>query len=254
MPTFLVKKSDLEIKIRSYDTKEGVLEIFVPYPDNYPLTEFKKHNTTNVIAYLAIDFNYVKTENYINLDLFVVYSSKSHRSSKYAIKEEIELTKGLGKKMLCYAINLLIKKKIIDKMSTMIKLTASGGYCQIKEDIEKILFMYTLEDMNRWIFQNIKTPIISDMLLYSKEDKARIMCEVVDNIKLVKYYEEYGLIRDEVDPEKLDLRWIPMTGYIYNVLRKCDDIHTAAKILYGLKNRKVNDYGKRVKKKKSKRD
>jgi hypothetical protein len=250
MSTFPVKKSDLEIKIRSYNTEEGVLEIFVPYPENYPLTEFKKHNTINIIAYLAINFKYVKTDNYIDLEMFFVYSSKSHRRSKYATKEEIELTKGLGKKMLCYAINLLIKDKIIDKMSTMIKLAASGGYCQSKEDTDKILSQYTIEDMNIWIFKNIKTPIISDMLLYSKEDKARIICEVFDNMKLVKYYEEYGLIRDEVPLEKLDLRWIPMTGYVYNVLRKCDDVYTAAKILYGLKSEKVNDYGKCAKKRK----
>ena len=219
MSVFSVKKTDLEIKIKRYDMEEAILEIVVPYPKNYPMTEFRKHNNANVIAYLLINFKYTRIENYIDLEMFFVFSSKSHKRSKYAIKEEIELTKGLGKKMLCYAINLLIKDKIIDKMTTMIKLTASGGYCQSKEDTDKILSSYTLEDMNMWMLQNLNTPIISEMLLYSKEDKARIICEVFDNMKLVKYYEEYGLIRDEVPPEKIDLRWIPMSGYIYNVLK-----------------------------------
>jgi len=100
MSVFPVKKTDLEIKIQKFDTEDGTLEIIIPYPKNYPNTEFKKKNETDMIGFLEINFGEVTTEGYISLDFFYVYSSKSNARSKYATKEEIELSKGLGKK--CY--------------------------------------------------------------------------------------------------------------------------------------------------------
>jgi len=100
MSAFPIKKSDLKIVVKNFDTKDGILLLHVPYPKNYPNTEFKLNNLKNQIGYLQIDFSEVKDKNYINLDFFFVHSSKSSMIAKYATKEEIELSKGLGKK--CY--------------------------------------------------------------------------------------------------------------------------------------------------------
>ena len=42
MSAFPVKKSDLEIVIKNFDIKDGILFLYVPYPKNYPDTTFKK--------------------------------------------------------------------------------------------------------------------------------------------------------------------------------------------------------------------
>ena len=92
---FPVKSSDLEIWNRLDD---NILEVIVPFPKNYPDTKFKQDNKE--IAYLKIDF--ADAKDYVYLMDFYVYSSRLHARSKYANKDEVELTKGLGKKILCY--------------------------------------------------------------------------------------------------------------------------------------------------------
>jgi len=255
MSVFPIKKLDLEIKIQKFDTKDGSLEIIIPYPKNYPNTEFKIKNESNVIGILEINFNEVKTEDYISLDFFYVYSSKSNVRSKYATKEEIELSKGLGKKMLCYAINLLIDNKIIDAKTTILKLNAGGGYCASEEEVDKILSVFSIEEIDNWIFENIKSSYKHYLSSLSLNQKAKIICKALDNLKLVKYYEEYGLKPDVVDPSELDLTWIPMSGYINDVLKKCDNVSDKdiVNILVGMKRKRGENYDEGEKKKPKKR-
>lgn len=214
------------------------------------MTAFKKYNHPDMIAYMEIDFSDVKIENYISLDLFFVYSSKSSRMSKYATTEEIELSKGLGKKMLCYGINLLIENNIIDRGSTMIKLNAGGGYCPLDDEINKILSIFSFKDMDDWIVKYINSQNTIQILKSSPEEKAITICNALDNLKLTKYYEEYGLTRDIVKPEELDLSWIPMTGYIYNVLKKCENVSNedVANMLVRMKRKRLENYDEGEKK------
>ena len=244
MSVFPVKKSDLEIKIQKFEIEDGSLEIIIPYPKNYPNTLFKRKNETDVIGFLEINFEEVTSERYISLDFFYVYSSKSNEISKYATKEEIELSKGLGKKMLCYAINLLIDIKIIDAKTTIIKLNAGGGYCSSDEEVDKILSIFSLEEIDNWIFENVKSSYKSYLSSLSLTQKAKMICKALDNLKLVKYYQEYGLQPDVVDPSKLDLTWIPMSGYINDVLKKCDNVSDKdiANILVGMKRKRRENY------------
>ena len=254
MSVFPVKKTDLKILVKKFDIKEGFLNISVPYPENYPMTKFRSINYREEIAYLKIDFNDVKSGNYILLDLFFVYSSKFSIMSKYLVKEEIELSKGIGKKMLCYAINLLINNKIIDKMTTIIKLYACGGFCPYDKEVDEILSILSLEDIDNWLFENIKTSDINVILKLSVEEKAKNLCEILNNLKLLKYYEEYGLKQDVVEPEDLDLRCIPMSGYIYDVLKKCENItdKEIANVLLGIKRKRGENYDGGKKKQRSK--
>jgi len=255
MSVFPVKKSDLEIKIQNFDTEDGTLEIIIPYPKNYPNTLFKQNNETDVIGFLEINFGEVKTEGFISLDFFYVYSSKSNMRSKYATKEEIELSKGLGKKMLCYAINLLIDNKIIDAKTTIIKLNAGGGYCSSDEEVDKILSIFSLEEIDNWIFENVKSSYKHYLSTLSLTQKAKIICKALDNLKLVKYYQEYGLQPDAVDRSKLDLTWIPMSGYINDVLKKCDNVSDKdiANILVGMKRKRRENYDEGEKKSRRRR-
>lgn len=220
---FPVKKKDLEIVINNFDIEEGILTLYVPYPENYPNTDFKLNNDKKRIAYLQMDFSDVETKGYISLDFFYVYSSKSNQRSKYATKEEMNLTKGLGKKILCSAINLLIDNKIVDTKTTMIKLNAAGGYCASEEDVNYILRTFSEEKMNEYINIYINSHNKIKLLNSSPKEKAMIICKAQDNIKLMKYYQEYGLNPDIIEKEKIDLTYIPMTGYIYNVLKKCQN-------------------------------
>lgn len=224
MSVFSVKKTDLEIIVENFDIEEGILYLSVPYPKDYPMTTFRLNNYRNKIAYLLINFENVRTENYIYLELFFVHASKYSILSKYLMKEEIELSKGLGKKMLCYAINLLINNFIIDKNTTMIKLHACGGNCLSDEDIDKILAIFSVEDIDNWLFENIRVSNIITILKSPLREKVKIICEALDNLKLLKYYEEYGLKQDITDLEELDLRCIPMIGYVYDVLKKCKNV------------------------------
>jgi len=253
MSVFHVKKTDLEIVIQKFEIEDGSLEIIIPYPKNYPNTEFKRKNETDVIGFLEINFDEVTTEGYISLDFFYVYSSKSNEISKYATKEEIELSKGLGKKMLCYAINLLIDNGIIDSKTTIIKLNAGGGYCSSDEEVDKILSIFSLEEIDNWIFENVKPSYKRSNL--SLTQKAKMICKALDNLKLVKYYQEYGLQPDVVDPSELDLTWIPMSGYINDVLKKCDNVSDKdiANILVGMKRKRGEKYDEGEKKSRSRR-
>ena len=89
--------------------------------------------------------------------------------------------------------------------------------------------------MNNWIKDNLARhpDIVEDLLSLSKKEKAIEICAALSNSKLVKYYEQYGLKTDlnfNRMPKKLDLSYVPMSGYVYNILEKCSSIETSLSI------------------------
>lgn len=221
---FPVKSTDLEIV---EIIEDDILELKVPFPKNYPNTKFKQDN--NELAYLKIDFS--DSKDYVYLMDFYVYSSRLHVRSKHASKEELDLTKGLGKRILCYAINRLIAKNIINNDTAKLRLYAGGGNCDSEKDLEDILKKFTLSQMDAWIKNNLARhpDIVEDLLSMSKKEKATEICAALNNSKLVKYYEQYGLKVDlnfNTTPKKLDLSYVPMSGYLYNILEKCNSKET----------------------------
>ena len=217
---FSIKSDDLEIKEYWNRSGKDLLELEVPFPKNYPKTKFRKNS--DKIAYLQIDFeNSRGSANYIYLTDFYVFLSKAHEKSKFSTSEEIQIAKGLGKKMLCYAINLLIDRKIINKDTTKLFLYASGGSCDSDTHIEDILKKFSVEDMNDWIKNNLYSTevAVKKLLSLSKKAKATEICAAMNNSKLVKYYEQYGL--KENKDEKINIAKVSMSGYVRDVLKKC---------------------------------
>ena len=227
---FPVTKSELEIVEMWNRLEDDILEVKVPFPKHYPNTKFKQDN--NELAYLKIDFS--DSKDYVYLLDFYVYSSRLHARSKYANKDEVELTKGLGKRILCYAVSRLIDKNIINKDTAKMRLYAGGGNCESEKQAEDILKKFTLSQMDAWIKNNLNRhpDIVEDLLTLSKKEKATEICAALNNSKLVKYYEQYGLKVDVNALKKLDLSYVPMSGYVYNILKKCSskDVNNNIKI------------------------
>ncbi len=197
------------------EVEKGWLRITVPCLDNYPNKEYKRHHL--FIAVLSLNFD--KDADKVRLNEFYVYPS----NSVYTTSEEKRLVKGLGKKMICHAIRILIVKRSITP-DAILTLEASGG--EAEEKVTKdIMEKYTETELDKILSEFPDT--IRDLEYDSKlegrkitfNDKATLYCAYLQNQKLVDYYKTYGLqVEDDTD-----MSYTKMSGKVSDIIRTCKE-------------------------------
>jgi hypothetical protein len=156
------------------DGEDGdeTLKLTVPIPQNYPDTEFKRKNKN--IASLSLSYN--KEKNVVTLDTFYVYTNQIDPSITSTDKR---VTKGLGKKMLCYALRELCKIK----KNYVFSLRAIGG----KYTDECKEFVSKLDDSFLDKFLRKYSEDLSNHIRYygrelTLEEKRELYCKINDNL------------------------------------------------------------------------
>lgn len=174
--------------------KKGIY-LNIPFPSNYPNTEFRKKNV--YIAYIDAVIDIINKNLYI--DSFYVNSNKTNN----IYEEEKKLCKGLGKKMLCYLISYILEKKYLTENDNVRLLVVNPHFCDEKK-LEKYKNMSEEEVNNFFIkFPNAINKYIETFIENKNnynitfEDKIKIICRYVEGQKnLIKYYEKYGFVID----------------------------------------------------------
>ena len=167
------------------DYREGVLDIDIPVPKEYKKTLLTKK--INQFGRIIISVN--ETDR-LYLNLFYLYPQVY---SKIATPYEKEAFKGIGKLILCFAINEL-KFDISDKI---IGLSAEGGGLMTENEIgtypygidkvTKYLEKYYKDDPDIMYYIDKDSPVMNrSKILY----RAFAMIEAQRN--LIKYYGKYG--------------------------------------------------------------
>ncbi len=216
-----IGKDDLVLEKNITENKRGTEFIInVPYPKTYPETQFKQNNKENRLAELFCTFRKKKKEDIEEMILhtFYVYTSPSLND---ATPEERFLTKGLGHRMLCEAVEWGIENKKIKDNGT-IELDASGGKCN-DEMIQNIMDTIEESEMDK-ILENFPQSV-ADMRSekqYTRRDKARMVCDYKQNQSLVRHYKTYGLDEVEVPLEERTIWSTQMTGKIESLRKKCN--------------------------------
>lgn len=205
-------EKELTLKLEENDVS---LFITVPYPANYPLTEFKAKNVNRLFGELSCTFS--KENNEMFLHAFYVYTHPSFDFG--ASPAERSLTKDLGRRMLCRAVQHAIEKEKITREGTIrLEASASFGVCDV--DMVADINRMSETDMDRFL-ANFPQSMKHTKKGIKKEDKVRMICEYRVNQNLVSYYKTYGLKEMEVDFEDRDIWVTPMIGRIQSVLDKC---------------------------------
>lgn len=211
-----------DLKFRLDPQKNG---FEVPFPPNYPITPFYEYQINNESPFLArIAFSFrdkinvynkkVNVKDTMTINSFYVYTHPSLTS--LASLEEKELTKGLGRKLLCIAVKYaIVKGKVSNKGS--IHLEASGGSCS-EEDIIRFMEEWDEDRMNK-SFEELKFTDfpIEKLDEISINEKASALCHYFQNKYLVSYYMQYGL--KPIDQS--DAYYTVMMGSISSVLQNC---------------------------------
>lgn len=218
-----IRQTDLILEKNITENKRRGTELIikVPYPKTYPETQFKKNNKEECLAELFCTFRKKKNKEDMELILhtFYVYTSPALND---ATPEERFLTKGLGHRMLCEAVDWGIQNEKINDAGT-IELDASGGKCNddmiqhIMDTIEENEMDILLEN-----FPQSVQDIQSEKKDYTKYDKARMVCDYKQNQRLVSHYKKYGLDEIEVPLEERSIWSTQMSGNIKSLRQKCN--------------------------------
>ena len=196
------------------------LQIEVLFPEPSPLLARHK-----CLAELFCSFNTEADSVYLNH--FYVYTAQSlnlndKREVLPVTDAESRLAKGLGKAMLCFAMNLLVQAKKISR-DAQISLEASGGQCSA-EEIRAVLAHSTEAKLDRFL-KAFPTSVADFVDSFSKEptvwDKAEIVCDHLANQKLVSYYSTFGLNAVPVSRAKANMWSTVMTGSVRDILKVC---------------------------------
>ncbi len=189
------------------------LTLQVPFPQNYPDTEFKRKNKS--IAGLSLSV--YEKKNIVELCTFYVYTNENDPSITSTDKR---ITKGLGKKMLCYALTELCEKGKINK-NYVFSLRAIGGTYtyECKEFVSKLDDSF----LDKFLLKYPED--LSNHIRYygrelTLEEKRELYCKINDNLKLVEYYKKYGL-EPVMDGSGLG---ITMIGTVEKALEHCKDL------------------------------
>jgi hypothetical protein len=157
--------------------------LVVLLPKDYPETEYKKAQSR--VAYLLI--HYDTTQKNMEIDLFFVYNT-TERYKKLISKRETFNTKGLGKYMLCRAVHYLLNTSWFDINAT-VTLTAAGGECFYKEQVETYTFETCMRLLHR--YPSILFELV--VLHYSKDLRAKLE---LPKSNLYDYYEKHKELVD----------------------------------------------------------
>jgi hypothetical protein len=197
------------------DGEDGdeTLKLTVPFPQNYPDTEFKRKNKN--IASLSLSYN--KEKNIVELGAFYVYTNQIDPS---ITSEDKRVTKGLGKKMLCYALRELCEKGKINKNYVFSLIAIGGKYTdECKEFVSKLDDSF----LDKFLV-NYPEDLSNHIRYYGREltleEKRELYCKINDNLKLVDYYKRYGL-EPVMDGSGLG---VTMIGSVEKALEHCTNL------------------------------
>jgi hypothetical protein len=204
--------------------REEMVEIYVPYPDNYPKTPIRE-KLPRELAYLQIvikDKNDPSGLNHSGEDLYLnrFYTASVYKD--FLLPEESSALKGLGRQMLCAAIHYIHSLGYIRNTNTCIlRLEAKGGVCS--PDYQKI----TESELSAFFEKYPASMKYVDRYLRSDETMEKLiamqktMCEAMDNLKLVEYYKNtYGFLEYDIR----DAASVLMSATLNSVLKKCEDV------------------------------
>lgn len=193
------------------------VSVKVPFPDDYPDTEFRQ--TSEYIAELLL--SYKTKQSTMTLHTFYVHSVHSD----CATAREKRAAKGLGKQMLCNVLSMLLARKSITQ-DTILSLEASGG--RFDDDMVSCMMkMFTQAELEEFLadFPTTISMIVEDMGIEWKaipwREKAELKCMYDENQKLVRYYKTYGLSVLSVDKSTRDVTYEPMHGTVRDILGSC---------------------------------
>lgn len=139
------------------------IELIVPLPDDYPNSLFKQNITD--VANLLIYYDVIMKNMYI--DLFFVYD-KMESYKRLIDKKETFNTKGLGKYMLCTAVQYLLKNTDWFDIKSSVTLQAHGGECHYENVYKPYTFEQCMEELKH-------TELLFDFLVNYLEKKDKLL-------------------------------------------------------------------------------
>jgi hypothetical protein len=253
--TFNVKYGDttypLDLDITEYSTKKKItLELKVVFPHKYPKTNYT--NVQSLVSYLLIRCDIAK--KILSVDSFYVYNNKETFKKLITVGLETFNTKGLGKYMLCRAVQYFLQKEWVDKTST-VTLTAAGNECfhkietyeecmDIFKDYPEQLFNFlsvhcrsllnhklqTSEYMDSRYYEKHKSkidPTVRDILKEETTRNEQLLtllkewaCNIKTNLKLVEYYKKYGFKEDQRQDYNYPF-YVNMSSSVDSILSEC---------------------------------
>lgn len=175
--------------------KKNVLDIQIPYPKDYKKTNLMKK--VSILGRIIISV-FEDQQDYLYLNLFYLYTQVY---SKYATIYEKEAFKGIGKLILCFALQYIMDELNIDIINKNIKLSAEGGivcnneiatYPYSIEKIKNYLKKYYSSDPDIMYYVDRKKDDPSSMLYNNDVILRNLYCIIENERKLVKYYAKYG--------------------------------------------------------------
>eukprot|EP00899_Mesostigma_viride_P000318 jgi/Mesvir1/10287/Mv01655-RA.1 len=219
MPEINGKKFEMREKL-----KGNTLEMWVPIPRGYTsdlVTHIRKasvqktlagpNNGSAAMAYLCLEKESPDTM------YLAWYYSRPRQFPNIADDAEKDKFKGMGHRMLCYAVRQM--KPLMDRSAgtLMMTLNASGGDCPHVAPYPEL----TLEDLKEKFEQYPKSrahPDVKEAFRTKDENLLRIYwCDIEQNQQLVNNYKTYGLSPYNEE----DGFQILMKGTLDNVERAC---------------------------------
>ena len=155
---------------------------------------------------------------------------------KLATPGELDAFKGKGKWMMCNTVSRVLSEYGLEPSELGITLEASGGDCRFEDvpEFSEYSDLAILEFFRKYFkrdYEDIKARIAEDEE-GAREILTTELCHAEDNMKLVEYYESYGL----VPVYGIRYSGIFMYGDAAGVMRNCAnsrvDIEKLPEILY----------------------
>ena len=144
---------------------------------------------------------------------------------------EKKASSGLGKRMLCHTIHLLLERGQITQ-DTIISLEASGGKTD-KSMVDECMRRYSEADIDVVLKQFSKEHVnecLNELVDEDKDEnahdsvfraKATLMCSYNVNQKLVSYYSRYGLRSAPCKKKDRDIYMHMMQGTVHDIVQEC---------------------------------
>ena len=210
---------------------DNQLEVHVPFPVDYPDTAFRHKRNNKPLAYLRCTF--FTGRDIIELHSFYVYAKDRTYRTLDDIETDIQLTRGLGKKMLCTALRYLVDSSHIS-IDAIVELEAIGGDddCIESTSITEYEVDLFLQDFPNDSRDRMNSVVERPLSLFEKRS---LFCEIISNRKLVEYYKKLHF--EPIIDASYRATMVKMRGTIRNILEQCKMM---GKIVKGKKSKRVN--------------
>jgi hypothetical protein len=217
------KKIYDDIKFEFSPSNIRTISLYIPFPLNYPSTEFKQKYKHMHIAILDCNINLIDKNLYI--EKFYVNSNRMTNISD----NEKKITKNLGKNLLCYLVSYILKNKYLSEDDNVKLLAVSPISCD-KNKLEKYkditdndinsFFNKFPDAINKYKYIYIDNP---DNYIMTRNDYINIICKYNESQKkLEKYYNKYGFIISEKDYIYKNSYETPMVSKIKYINNYCN--------------------------------